>query len=176
MSQVNDALKRVRDTSAPPGEVAPLRSLVAAPAPAPARSMGLMLPIVFIAVALLGLSVFLQFRQRQIVSARQPPATIKPAPMHVASDATAKQALPPAAPNASTSSPVAAGIPTAAPTPTPVIKLQGILYAGHGSSAMISGQTLMTGDEIGGYRVAAIGQHSVTLVCATHTNVLSLGR
>ena len=64
----------------------------------------------------------------------------------------------------------------AAVSPVPVIKLQGILFAGRSSTAMISGQTVKTGDEVGGYRVAAIDQRSVTLVCATHTNVLSLGR
>jgi hypothetical protein len=54
--------------------------------------------------------------------------------------------------------------------------LQGILYIGRGSSAVISGQTVVAGDEVGGYRVAAIGQRSVTLVNGNRTNVLSLNR
>jgi hypothetical protein len=113
-------------------------------------------------------------RQKQIA----PVATVRqaaaPAPRQIASVATTKPTLPqPAAPKASALTPAA---PAAAAPQASVIKLQGILYTGYGSSAVISGQTVTTGDEVGGYRVAAIGERSVTLVSGTRTNVLSLNR
>ncbi|HLX70626.1 MAG TPA: hypothetical protein VKV04_13450 [Verrucomicrobiae bacterium] len=186
MSQVNDALKRVRDTQqqgAPrSAEIQLMRPPMPAAAPEPARGVRLLMPIVFIAVALLGLSVFLQLRQKQ--PAQPPAANVKPTPapepMEVASVAKPEPelpALPPAAPKPNASASVAmVPAPTVAAPPPKLIKLQGILYAGHSSTAMISGQTVMAGDEVGGYRVAAIDQRSVTLVCAARTNVLSLGR
>ena len=185
MSQVNDALKRVRDTqqNAPrPAEAPPLRSPIPAPAPAPARGIGLLMPIVFIAVALLGLTLFLGLRQKPMTSTEQPATTAiaKPdsaAPANqIASVAKPKPALPSPPKTSVRESVTAAPTPAVPEQPTPVIKLQGILYSGHNSSAMISGQTVRDGDEVNGYRVAAIGQRSVTLVSATQTNVLSLNR
>jgi hypothetical protein len=183
MSKVNDALKRVRDAqqSAPRTvQAAPLRPTIPVPAPAPAAGMRLM-PIVFAVVVLFGLvSLILLWQVRHTKTA--PVMTVKaaeaPSPaVQITSVAPPRPALPAvAAPKPASAPPTVAPIPTAITPPAPVIKLQGILYSGHNSSAMISGQTVTAGDEVGGYRVTAINQRSVTLVNANRTNVLTLGR
>jgi hypothetical protein len=188
MSKVNDALKRVRDTqqSHPrPADTPSLRSSIPLPAPAPTPGIGLM-PIAFAVVAfvgVLGLILLWRHRHEQIPATRQPvavanpaPAVSTPAPTQVASVARPKPPLPAVTtPKARVGAPVAP-IPAAVAPSASVIKLQGILYSSHNPSAMISGQTVTAGDEIKGYRVSAIGQHSVTLVKGTQTNMLSLGR
>jgi hypothetical protein len=181
MSKVNDALKRVRDAqqSAPrPADAPPLRASI--PAPAPAPGMGLM-PTAFAVATLVGLvSLILLWQVRQKQTA--PVATVTPAPtpapVQIVSITLPKPApAPSTTPKSTANTPVAAA-PVSIPAvpPTPVIKLQGILYSTNNSSAMISGQTVMAGDEVGGYRVAAISQRSVTLVSANRTNILKLGR
>lgn len=174
MSQVNDALKRVRDAQqTAPRPVGTPQLRLPKPAAAPAPEQGLMRGIAFIAVALCGLSLFLEFRQKHATPGQQPAAMSNPAPAptQIASAATPGQPGP-----VKTAAGAAAPNPAVTAPSAPVTKLQGILYSGHGSSAMISGQTVMAGDEVNGYRVAAISQRSVTLVSATQTNVLSLGR
>lgn len=183
MSQVNDALKRVRDTqrgaSRPTDAPAP-RLPTPTPTPTPPHGTGLILPIAFAVAALIGLIGLIllwQLRQKQTA----PIATMNPAPasapIQIASVAPPGKTLPAAAPKASASRPMAAlPAPAAAASSASVIRLQGILYTSHGSTAVISGQTVAAGDEVGGYRVAAIGEHSVTLVNGTRTNVLSLNR
>jgi hypothetical protein len=137
------------------------------------------MPIVFAVVALAGLvSLILlwQARQKQTAPVATEPAPA-PAPTQIASVAPPKPALPPAVTKTVASAPAATTpVPTVAAPPAPVIKLQGILYSGRNSSAMISGQTVTTGDEVGGYRVTGISQRSVTLVSANRTNILTLSR
>jgi len=72
----------------------------------------------------------------------------------------------------------------AAPVVAPVIiqdepkvvpKLQAVVYDPKRPSAIISGRSVFRGDRIGDFRVVAISQESVTLVCGGQTNVLVLG-
>jgi hypothetical protein len=72
--------------------------------------------------------------------------------------------------DATIATPVAAPAP---PKPAP-LRLQGILFNPRRPSAMISGKTVFVGDKVGGFRVAAIDQDSVTLAGAGQTKVLSL--
>lgn len=63
----------------------------------------------------------------------------------------------------------------AAPAPVfPPLKLQGLIFQGTLSSALINGQVLRVGEDIGGVRVVAIGRDEVTVTLDGQTKVLKL--
>jgi hypothetical protein len=76
-------------------------------------------------------------------------------------------ALPPAA----TTTGIA--VPAAAETPAP-LRLQGIMFHPTNPAAMIGGQTLFIGDQLGHWRVIAITKDSATLAGGGQTNILTL--
>ena len=190
MSQINDALKRAQATqqSPPPGNAPQWQP--PAPEQAATRGIGLAVPFVFALIALLGLFFLWQVRQRHAAQNHAPveaelatSASAAPenaAPVAVSNPQAAVTApleekpimsAPIAAPPAP--QPATAPVPPAAPAPPP-LRLQAVLFSGQNSSAMINGQTVMTGDNVGEYRVSAINRRSVTLISATRTNVLTL--
>jgi hypothetical protein len=54
------------------------------------------------------------------------------------------------------------------------LKLQGIFFHPTRPAAMISGNTVYIGDQIGNLRVVAIDQHTATLAGGGETNILKL--
>jgi MSHA biogenesis protein MshK len=66
-----------------------------------------------------------------------------------------------------------AAVEAAAPKPV-VPRLQGIFYHPTRPSAMINGKSVLVGDKVGEFRVAAIDQESITLAGGGQTNVLTL--
>jgi len=189
MSRINDALKRAKDAQqgAPPPVPAPqLRP--AQPTQPPARGNGLMVPVVFVVVALLGLFLLWQIRQKRTAENQPPqpdvlaaatPAPAAPQPTPPATVVAPQPAIPPPAALAPAAVPVR--IPQAAPVlavadSSPSLRLQAVFFTPHSVSAMISGQTVTTGDKVAEYLVAAISPGSVTLVSAGRTNVLKLKR
>jgi hypothetical protein len=141
--------------------------------------MNLAVPVAIGLVALVGVVVIWQIRQKhglespQPVAARTANPVVAPAPVQIAKAPVAKPQITQVA--AEKQGTNVTGPVVTAPSP-PVLKLQAILFSGHGSSAMISGQTVATGDEVDGYRITAIGQRSVTLASAKETKVLTLNR
>ncbi len=64
--------------------------------------------------------------------------------------------------------------PAVRPEPEREFKLQGIFYRASQASALINGQTLFVGDEIGGARLVRIERRAVHLLQDGQTNVLTL--
>lgn len=193
MSRINDALKRAK--AAEQKKLQPTDGLRLRPAEPQAASRGTRLATFFIFVLGVSLGLFLVWHVRQKLAARSRPAaesrTVAPAnaakttpaaatPRAVGSTQQGSLHGPAtAAPEAATMSADATSS-GAAPPDVPAFKLQGILYSARSPLAMIDGQTVKIGDklgdEVGGYRVAAIAERTVTLVNGTQTNVLKLNR
>jgi len=194
MSRINDALKRAQNAQQnnPPPHGGPQMQPVS-PEQAATRGIGLALPFAFVLIALVGLLFVWQIRQKHAaqntspaesrsvtVAPAAPPkvvvvsSTVKPISPAPVEEPMAQTAIAPAPP----AQPVARPLPAPAPVPAapPALKLQGILFSGSSSSALINGQSVMTGDRVGEYRVRIISQRSVTLVSATRTNVLTLNQ
>jgi hypothetical protein len=136
------------------------------------------IPTGIIALILL-MSLVLLWLSRQKIPESQPPAENSPAPrINPAPEmkppgptvAVTKPKLPANPPKTEMPAPI-----PAAPA-SPPLKLQAVFFAPGRSSAIISGKTVQAGDRLGGFRVAAIGRSSATLVSATQTNVMTLGQ
>jgi hypothetical protein len=181
MSLVNDALKRAQDAQKKGQPAAPGPQFrPAEPAPVQKRGMGIWVPVVIALVAVAGL--ILVWQNRQKAEARQPLAEPKSA-APVATILETKPPVQPAVAPAPAPAPVPAAPAVAAETPAPApvvsapapqLKLQAIFYAPGHSSAIINGKTVRVGDNFRGFRVAALTQTSATLVSATQTNVMTL--
>jgi hypothetical protein len=65
-------------------------------------------------------------------------------------------------------------LPSVRAEPEREFKLQGIFYRASQASALINGQTLFVGDEIGGARLVRIERRAVHLLQKGQTNVLTL--
>lgn len=165
MSEINDALKRVRQTP-PPDKYngtnpPPLRAEKSPP------TFGWMIPafiVVLIVVAIFFIVWAATHRhvQKMIVA----PGAVTPI-TPVAAKAPIIQ--PPAAP-APTSTSAPATPPTPAPTAAPALptvpKLQGIFYSATAPTAILDGKTVGVGDKFGDYHVQHISQDTVTLIAA----------
>jgi hypothetical protein len=170
MSQINDALKRAKATqhnNPPPLDGPQLHS--AGTEQAVTRGIGLAAPFGFVLVALLGVFLLWQIRQRLVAEARQS-GPIENSVADTTSAASTPAVTAPVNPQASTNA-LENQVSAAAS-----FKLQAILFDWRNSSAMIDGQTVRMGDHVSGYRVATIGERTVTLVSAAETNVLTLNR
>ena len=176
MSLVNDALRRAQDAQKKTQPTAPGPALRPAEPTAPEkRGVGILVPVIILIVAIGGLILILQDRQKS--ETRQPKIGSK----LTTSVAVVAETKPPVqqvtTPAIAPAAPVAVVAEKPAPVPVvsaPPLKLQAIFYAPGHSSAIISGKTVHAGDTFKGYRVAAITQTSATLVSATQTNVMTL--
>jgi len=70
--------------------------------------------------------------------------------------------------------PPPAPAPVVAPVKFPALRLQGIVFQGTRSSALVNGRVLYVGDEISLVQVAAIAPDHVVMVMEGQTNVLQL--
>ena len=178
MSLVNDALRRAQDAQKKTQPPTPGPALRPAKPTAPEkRGVGILVPAIIAVVAVAGLILVLQNRQK--TEARQSLSQPKQETPAVIAAETKPAAQPVSAPAPATVAPVAviAEKPAPAPVamaPAPELKLQAIFYAPGHSSAIISGKTVHPGDNFKGFRIAAITQTSATLVSATQTNVMTL--
>jgi len=181
MSLINDALKRAKEAQPinPPSAPGP-QFRPAEPAPTTGRGMGMTVLFVGVLIAFIGVIFLVKIKHapaRIQVAAETRPAT----QVNIVSET--KPVVPPVATPTPirTMSPSAPQKPVALQTaPVPVvsvpapIRLQAIFYSPGHSSAIISGRTVRAGDVFKGFRVAAIGKNSATLVSATQTNVMTL--
>ena len=177
MSLVNDALRRAQDAQKKTQPTGPGPALRPAEPAAPEKhGVGILVPVIILIVAIGGLILILQGRQKSetrhpMVGAKTTtPAVLAPETKPPVQQVTTTPAPAPAAPVA-----VVAEKPAPVPVVSaPSLKLQAIFYAPGHSSAIISGKTVHAGDTFKGYRVAAITQTGATLVSATQTNVMTL--
>ncbi|HXT12903.1 MAG TPA: hypothetical protein VN873_15175 [Candidatus Angelobacter sp.] len=175
MSLINDALKRAKDAQQPGQASAPGPQLrPAEPAQASKDGMSLMVPVVIALVALAGLLVARQFRQKP--AARTPRPDSKPLVANPVPEAKPPVEVVAAAASAAPEKPAT---PVAAPAPPPAapvaeLRLQAIFYSPQHPSAMINGKSVKIGDAVRNFRVARITPTSATLVSATETNVMTL--
>jgi hypothetical protein len=178
MSLVNDALKRAKDAQRKGSAPAPGPQFrPAEPAAPAAKGLNLMVPVAIGLVAIIGLILVLQNRQKTV--ARE--VTPQPKPVTPVTEAPVAKPVEVAVPTPVPAAPVltVAEKPAPAPTPVvsvpePVLKLKAIFYSPGHSTAIINGKTVKAGDVYKGFRVAAITQTSATLVSATQTNVMTL--
>lgn len=168
MSLVNDALRRATEAqkkinSEPPK--LPLRP--AAPPMEEAKGLGLAWPLSLVLfVAVVGLIGWLNRGGDSLpVQARTPAAEI---PRTFPTSASV-----PAATNSPTNQPALAAGPSAPPKPEP-LRLQAVFFNPRNPSAIIGGKTVVVGDSIRHFRVAAIASNSALLISATETNLLTL--
>jgi hypothetical protein len=186
MSRINDALQRAKD--AQPKTLPPAPGPQLRPAEPSRRSGFGMAAIPFIAVILIA-SLCLFFVWQSFRETSPPPIPAQAKTVFTANSET-KPAPPPVAistPTAAPERPVPKSsgperpvAPVAAPVivaeAPPSLKLQAIFFTPGRSSAIISGKTVRAGDAVAGFRVAAIGPASATLVSASRTNVMTLGQ
>jgi len=166
MSRINDALKRAqraqRQNLPLPGTQTPRRTPVASRS---GNVIGWILPGVigfliiaaclFIGMALLTRTVTKSGGDPRLLAAQpaNPVVISSPAP-------TPKVPPKPAAP------PSPPPTPPLKPQPPPEPKLQGIVYATASPWAIVDGQTVHVGDQVGGFRVQEISLRHVTLAKA----------
>lgn len=109
---------------------------------------------------------------------QSPTAKITPTESTASSQAPQPGAPSPAAAKVETNTATSdtnSGVVVPQEPPKPALpKLQGIVFDPKRPSAVISGKTLFVGERIGGFRLAAITQESVTLVGGGQTNILTL--
>lgn len=171
MSLINDALKqtqKIQQQNPPPSKPPPLPPVE----PHAPEGLGWLVPgIIVLLLAAMGIFAGVSLSKPTRLAASAMPATNSPpvaatAPRPVQTVAVAPMAVTNVTSNAS---PVVT-IPPKLPEP----KLQGILFAATRPCAIVSGQTVFVGDQVGKLRVAAISKDSVTLQNEAETNVLSL--
>lgn len=177
MSLVNDALRRAQDAQKKTQPTAPGPAFrPAEPAAPKKRRLEIVVPIFIASVAVGGLLLILQNRQK--TEARQPiPEPARQTTAAVVAPETKPSVQPVAAPAPAAPVAVVTEKPASTPVvsaPAPQLKLQAIFYAPGHSSAIISGKTVHAGDTFKGFKVAAITQTSATLVSAMQTNVMTL--
>jgi hypothetical protein len=161
MSEINDALKRARQTTPPEksdgtkvfNPLPPLR------AEKPPAVWGWMIPafiVVLIVAAIFFIGWAVTHRHAQKIVIVPKPV----APIH------------PVVETAPTIQPSAMPIPAATPKPTAIPalpklpKLQGIFYSPTAPTAILDGKTIGVGDQFGDYHVQQISPTAVTLVDA----------
>ncbi len=188
MSLVNDALQRAKQHTAQPApppslQLRPLEPAIT-PVPHSIWKFPIVLTIIGIVAAALAVTGWLQRGQENEVRARsvamvipvsEPKAAAVPAakllePLKV-SNSTAVADSKVEVANLNTEA-AAAIVPVPAPRPVPP-KLQAIFFNKAQPSAMINGRTLVVGNRLGAFRIAAITANSATLVSDTATNILS---
>jgi len=155
MSQINDALKRAKQsqTPHPPAGIPPLAPVE----PAPSGRRWMILPAALVAIAAACFFAGPMACDHKTTAA--PPATNEPAVI--------TQAPPPAP----------APKPAPAPPATSTLKVQGIVYAAANPMAIVNGKSVGLGDRIGTYRVKKISQNSVTFQKADGTLIeVKLGK
>jgi hypothetical protein len=143
MSLLNDALKQARQSQQqnPPSALPPMRPV----APAPRGAANWLLPLAVMVLA--GAAAF--FIGLALVRHKTPVAK---APEISAPPAVARAA----------SAPATSNIVAAVPSPSPLPKLQGVVY-GEKSWAIVDGKTVYVGDRVGDFRVKEIFPNSITL-------------
>ena len=164
MSRINDALKRAQRAQKKPTPAPDMRVPRLLPIESrPGNAIGWILPgvIGFLIVAaclLIGMAVVTRTMTK---SNREPKlaAAELVKPVAVPASIPLPKAPPPQPPlpalQPSTRKPP--------PSPPPGPKLQGIVYAATGPWAIVDGQMVRVGDQLGEFRVKEISQHSVTL-------------
>lgn len=164
MSQINDALKRAKDTP-PKNTPSSMAPMMAVDALAAEHGANWIRPAAIILVLLLIASLFIA-----ISSGTHPgpkiiaePATVPAPVVHVAPVHAPVPA--PAAPAPMT---VAANLPKPA-------RIQGIVDDPAHPYAIVSGKTVYVGDQMDGQRVTAISPDAITLVGNGQTNQLHVG-
>ena len=167
MSLINDALKqtqKIQQQNPPPLNPPPLPPVESHSQ----EGLGWLVPgIIVLLLAAVGIFVGVSLSKPARLAASAMPAT-NPPPI----TATAPK---PAVTSAVISNVATNVAPiTVAPPKPPEPKLQGILFAAARPCAIVNGQTVFVGDQVGKLRVAAISKDSVTLQNETETNVLSL--
>jgi hypothetical protein len=167
MSEINDALKRARqtppaDTPAGTNQFHPLPPRVEKSS----ATFGWMIPV-FIGVLIVAAVFFIVWaamhRHAQPIASATPTSVapahsimeIVPAIEHSAAAAPAPLATPAPAPT-----------PPAAPVAPKLPKVQGIFYSTAAPTAILDGKTVGVGDQFGDYRVQQISPDTVTLVAA----------
>jgi len=140
MSQINDALKRAKQSQSPnpPGGIPPLSPVEPSPA-GNSRWIFISLLLLFIVAACI-------FAGPLACDHKAPPPPVTNAPVVVAPPAP-----PPPAP-----------VTNAAPAPAPLPKVQGIVYDPVHPMAIVNGKSVQANDRVGDYRVVTIARDRVT--------------
>jgi hypothetical protein len=181
MSLINDSLKRAMQ--ARPKGPATAAGPELRPVETPARPRGfpsILLPLC--AAVLLVAAGVLFWRGFSSGNKGLKVRASTPAPVVAAAPAPVQPAVAAAAPTNTVVGTVAAepvtNPPAVAQSPKPepiTYRLQSIFYRVKDPSAVINGKTIFLGDRVGGARVLAIGQDSVTILTPTgQTNILDL--
>jgi hypothetical protein len=167
MSEINDALKRARQTP-PDGAAGPVKPPVLPPRrwgaqEKPPVLIGWIIPIfiiilIFAGIFFIGWASAHHTIQSAIVPHDDIPTT---------------QEVPDVVPVMQPLAPTPAPAPVAAPE---LPKLQGIFYSPTAPTAILDGKTISPGDKFGGYRVKAISKYAVTLTDTNSQEIkISLG-
>jgi hypothetical protein len=167
MSLINDALKqtqKIQQQNPPPSRPPPLPP-VESNSP---EGLGWLVPgIIVLLLAAVGIFIGLSLSKPTRLAASAMPAT-NSAPVAATTPKPVQTVV--VAPTAVTNASPVAVVSPKLPQP----RLQGILFAATKPCAIVSGQTVFVGDQVGKFRVAAISKNSVTLQNEAETNVLSL--
>ncbi len=166
MSLINDALKQTRQSQpqSPPSTPPPLPPVESA-----AQGGGSWLAPVMIILLLAAAGIFIGLS----LTKHAPPFPSTPL---VAATMTQRVETATMVATAVTNPPPDTNVVAmVSPTP-PEPKLQGILFDAAHPCAIVNGNTVFAGDQVGEFRVAAILKDRVTLQSKTETKVLSLSR
>jgi hypothetical protein len=159
MSQINDALKRAKQSQKPRMEetpvVPPLPPLPPVRSSAPGNSGWVFLVILLIAIAcfFIGLAV----------------AIHKPVTATNTVTVTNVVQVAAVAPVVKTPPPTNVTPPAPTPPPAPDLKLEGIFYDAAPPQAIVNGQTVYVGDTVNGFRVKTISKNNVSFVAPDGT-------
>jgi len=139
MSQINDALKRAKQSQSPnpPGGMPPLSPVESAPG---GRSHW-----IFVSLLLVLIAAGCFFAGPLACDHQAPPPPVTNAPVAVTPP-------PPPPPHAT----------NAAPAPVPLPKVQGIVYDAARPMAIVNGKSVQANDRVGDYRVVTIARDRVT--------------
>lgn len=188
MSLINDALQRAKrlHQNAAPAAGSNLRFQPADSSQRPSKKLGLVLPATAATILVIGI-VSLVLSNRKAVPpgasrtgiAGMPAADVSSLPATVRARGQAAPVTP-RAPLAATSKlqnstnqASAAEATGASAQPAPP-KLQAIVFNPTRPSAIVSGKTVVVGDRVNEFRVAAIHPDHITLVSESETNVLRM--
>jgi hypothetical protein len=164
MSRINDALKQARQAQrqTPPSALTPLPPVAPRPGPAqmaretdsPGSAIGWIWPgvvgfLIVTACLLIGLALVMRTPIKTAGDSNPPVA--QPVKLTATPIPTPTSKAPPVA------------IPVPSSPPPPKTGLQGIVYTATRPWAIVNGQTVQVGDQLGEFRVVSISQHDVTL-------------
>lgn len=168
MSRINDALKQVQQSQSgqPPAGVPPLTPAARTATGGVNWGLPILIGLLLLGAGIfIGMALFQHFTTLPAASAPVNLAAIAVTspkavePTVAVAVATPVKVVP--ATNQPTVAPVVA-VPVAAVVPAP-LKLQGIMADPGRPSAIINGQTVLVGDQVGDFRVKAISPTTVTL-------------